>query len=313
MNERQDHRNGPGQSAAEWYVDLDAEPADGAAESELAAWLGCDERNEAGFERCEAAVQLAARLESDPDLGWAFAEARALAAAGPARRRRRRRGQRGAWALAAGIAAAAIVVALRPSAPERPVPTVAATGVSTPIADAGGDASLLERRSPISRVLLDEAVASTAAGALPGQVVVDASSVAVLPFVNLSRNPADGSVVAHFDAGLAAELHADIVAELGEQPGIDVINRHAVMPYAGLELPPDEVAADLGVRGVVRGGLRSENGTVEVDIELVDAVDGTTLWEMQESRPAAELDTVRAEVVTAVAAALADVERRITP
>ncbi len=326
----------PFESAAEWYVDLDAEPADATVEAELAAWLARDARNEAGFERCEAALKIVRELEHDPELAWAFAEARALARRegrtvqsapggspempGPARGSRVRVARLG---VAAGLAAAAVTAALWLPGIERsgPGPTVART---SPAADApraaGPDSRAREAprgsaepgRSALTRALVDEAVAAAAPVVPPGHVIVDAGSVAVLPFVNLARNPADGSVAAHFDAGWAAELHAGIVRELDETPGIDVINGHAVMPYAGLGLPPGEVAARLGVRGIVRGSLRSRDDRVEVDVELVDAVNGAELWSLHASRPA-ELGVVREEIVSEVAAALAALQRRPGP
>lgn len=322
MSDRHGIRGPAVGSAADWYVDVDAEPADAAAAAELVGWLARDDRNEADYERCEAAVWLAARLENDPDLEWAFAEAESLArtpGAAPQRRpqpARRAMARRAAWAAAAGIAAVAVAFALSfgPAAPERATPALASNVPVAASSDIAGPPGLLDApapagRSAISRALIDDA-AATAPVVLPGEVVVDASSVAVLPFVNLTRNPADGSVAAYFDAGLAADLHSGIVDELGGIAGVQVVNRHAVMPYAGVDLPAGDVAAELGVRGIVRGGLRSEAGRVDVEIELVDAVDGRRLWSIQESRSPDELGAVRAQVAAEVAAALADSARR---
>lgn len=302
------------ESAAERYVDFEAEPADRAAEAELAAWLADDERNAAGFARCELALKLARELESDPELGWAFAEVRELAEggasspgrgpdAGPGAGRRAGaslRAARAAWPIAAGLAAVAVVttLVLEPSPLDQSRPENAAA--SSP------EASLPppSMRAGLVGGLVEDAVAGGERAVPPGWIVVDATSVAVQPFVNLTRNPSDGGVIAHFDAGLAAELHAGIVAELDAMSDIRVVNGHAVVPYAGREPPPEG-----GVRGIVRGTLRSEAGRVDVDVELVDAVDESVIWALDASRPAAEVDAVRAEIVAGVAGALVEARR----
>ncbi len=59
-------------TAAEWFVDVDAEALDAATESEFEEWLASDAENESALARCEAAAQAAAFLEHDPELRWAY-------------------------------------------------------------------------------------------------------------------------------------------------------------------------------------------------------------------------------------------------
>src|SRR5690606_53233 len=85
MNEERDDYMSAQRTAGEWYGALAGRPphgADGAARKTdacFAEWLTRSSAHEAELERCEAAVTLAQALADDPDLAFAYAEARALA------------------------------------------------------------------------------------------------------------------------------------------------------------------------------------------------------------------------------------------
>jgi len=55
-------------TAAEWFVEVDAEDLDAATDAEFEDWLASDVENEHALERCEVATHAAAYLENDPEL-----------------------------------------------------------------------------------------------------------------------------------------------------------------------------------------------------------------------------------------------------
>ncbi|HJR69545.1 MAG TPA: DUF4880 domain-containing protein, partial [Gammaproteobacteria bacterium] len=79
------HRDEPDDTAARWFVELDAGPLDPARERDLTEWLERDPEHEAELARCEAAAELARELQGDDELRWAFADAARLAKTPPAR------------------------------------------------------------------------------------------------------------------------------------------------------------------------------------------------------------------------------------
>src|SRR5688572_21950927 len=159
-------RDEPHDTAARWFVELDAGPLDAAKERELKAWLERDPKHEAELARCEAAAAFARELQGDGELRWAFADATRLAETPPARFRL-------SWyrrpALAWSVAAIAVAVAVGVSWQREPAPVVAPPAASA--------------RDTLSPELVRELAVAKPVVLSPdtANLVVDARSVAVLP------------------------------------------------------------------------------------------------------------------------------------
>jgi len=259
---------GTAAEAAHRYVRADTREPGAAAE--LAGWLDELPENERALERIDLAVALGKRLAADP--GSALHAEAVRAASGAPRRRGLRRALAWGGALAAAASLAAVLVvpgAAPPSGGSAPVPLRAAQLVTV---DAPG----------------------TAVAVLPTGVVVDASAIAVLPFVSAG------------DATLAAGLQRDVVAALRGVPGLYVIAGEAVQPYAGTELSVADIGGQLGARGIVAAAVDLADGRVRVSVQLRDAATGATLWHTDVARPVDELQAIRYEIAENVAAAMFD-------
>ena len=95
-------------------------------------------------------------------------------------------------------------------------------------------------------------------------------SIAVLPFSNLSGDPeqeyfADGMVV-------------EIVASLSRVRSIFVIASGSGLSFKGKGLSPQEAARRLGVRYVLEGSVRKSGNRVRINVQLIDAADGSQIW-----------------------------------
>jgi adenylate cyclase len=95
-------------------------------------------------------------------------------------------------------------------------------------------------------------------------------SVAVLPFVNQSGDPANE----YFSDGITE----DIINALGHFSPLTVMAYNATLPYKGKATPPAQIGQALGVRYLVEGSVRRAADRVRVSIRLTDADRGVLLW-----------------------------------
>ena len=95
-------------------------------------------------------------------------------------------------------------------------------------------------------------------------------SVAVLPFKNLSDDPAQE----YFADGLVEEL----IIDLSKMPGLFVIARNSTSAYKGKSVDIRDVAKALGVRYVLEGSVRKFGGRVRITGQLVEGAGGTHIW-----------------------------------
>jgi len=280
------------ESAADWFVAVDAQSADPAAEARFAAWVDADPEHGAALARCEAAVALTRHLGEAARLGGAFEEAARLAAGAGQSGPRRRRWSHPAVAWSAAAASLAIAV-------------LATIGRDSPAPDGSDPVRATAPAEAAYTVTVDVAGADSAV-LLPGPVVVDARSVAVLPFVEVALAADDAVTPGGLAADLAASLYDEVVRQLASIPGVYVVDRQAVAPYAGSDIDAEQIAAQLGVRGVVEALVGTVGGRVQVTLRLTDAARaGPPIQEGFESR-VGDLGAMRAEIVTNIALALAD-------
>jgi len=275
-------------SASDWFVAIDARRVDAAADETFGHWLAADSEREAELARCEAALALTKQLGDTAKIASAFNEAQRLAAGeiSPVRR---------GWlrhpALPWSVAAASLVVAatawLEQGRPPRsaPPPVTAAASTGTPTDSAGPSIDVASAESAV---------------ALPGPIIVDARSVAVLPFAEVSLEPGED------DGGaLAASLYDEVVRALSAVPGVYVVDRGTVAPYAGSGMDAGQIAAQLGVRGIVEARVSMVEGRVQVTLQLTDAARAAPPTRDAFDRPFGELSAMRAEIVSNIALALA--------
>jgi serine/threonine protein kinase/tetratricopeptide (TPR) repeat protein len=108
-------------------------------------------------------------------------------------------------------------------------------------------------------------------GARPDAESADAlSSLAVLPFTNLSPDPDDE----YFADGLTDEVITDLLP----MRALRVIARSSMMRFKGTDKEPVAVARELGVRYVLDGSVRRAGTSLRLTARLTDASDGRTIW-----------------------------------
>jgi tetratricopeptide (TPR) repeat protein len=80
-------------------------------------------------------------------------------------------------------------------------------------------------------------------------------------------------------------------------PGLFVISRHSSFVFKGKALDIRAVAKDLGVRFVIEGSVRRAKERVRINVQLIDAKDGTHLWADRFDRDLANIFVLQDEVV----------------
>jgi TolB-like protein/class 3 adenylate cyclase len=98
----------------------------------------------------------------------------------------------------------------------------------------------------------------------------DRPSIAVLPFTNMSDDPAQE----YFADGMTE----DLITDLSKISGLFVIARNSVFTYKGKAVKVRQVAEELGVRYVLEGSVRRAGEQVRINAQLIDATTGGHLW-----------------------------------
>jgi TolB-like protein/protein involved in temperature-dependent protein secretion len=125
----------------------------------------------------------------------------------------------------------------------------------------------------------------------------DAPSIAVMPFANLSGDPAQE----YFSDGITE----DIITELSRFQALFVIARNSTFTYKDKPADVRQVARELGVRYVLEGSARKSGNRARVSAQLVDARTGNHLWAEHFDRTLDDVFDLQEEVTRGIVSAVA--------
>ena len=114
------------------------------------------------------------------------------------------------------------------------------------------------------------------------------TSIAVLPFVNMSNDPE----MEYLSDGAAQS----IIYGLSQLPQVRVIPFSSVLHYKGQDIDSQQVAKDLGVRALLIGRLNQQGDDLLVNVELVDTEVNSVLWGEQYNQKLTELLAVQEKI-----------------
>ena len=122
------------------------------------------------------------------------------------------------------------------------------------------------------------------------------TSIAILPFANLSGDPKEDYV--------SDGITEDLITDLAKLSGVDVIARDSVFAYKGKPVVLADAARALSVRYLVEGSVRRVGEQLRINVQLVDMTNGKSVWADRFDRSAADLfaiqDDLRRELVSAL-------------
>ena len=123
-----------------------------------------------------------------------------------------------------------------------------------------------------------------------------ATSVAVLPFLNLSP----GRESEYFSDGVAEEL----IDALARVPGLKVAARSSSFAFRGRLSDAQEIGERLGVGSLVEGSVRMVGRRIRLSVRLVSVADGYQRWSETYDRTIDDVFTLQEELAQAVVRAL---------
>ena len=121
-------------------------------------------------------------------------------------------------------------------------------------------------------------------------------SIAVLPFLNLSADPANE----YFTDGLAEEL-TDALSNAG---GLRVASRTSAFFFKGKPADVHEIGAKLHVGYVVEGSVRKQGDQLKVTAQLIRTDDGYHVWSGSFERQLSDVFKVQQELAGSLVTAL---------
>ena len=120
--------------------------------------------------------------------------------------------------------------------------------------------------------------------------------LAVLPFTNMSPDPAD----LYFADGLTEEL-ITVLSHLRE---LRVIARTSVMQYKTTTKEVSEIGTNLGVAWVMEGSVRRAGNRLRITAQLIDAASQEHVWAKSFDRELDDVFVIQSEIAREVAEAL---------
>jgi len=133
----------------------------------------------------------------------------------------------------------------------------------------------------------------------------DKPSIAVLPFVNMTGDPAREYI--------ADGLSENIITALSNIPEMFVIARNSTFTYKGKPVKIQQVSEELGVRYVLEGSVQKSGNRLRISGQLIDASTGHHLWAKRYDRDLNDLfdllDEITKEIVVALQVQLTEGEQ----
>ncbi len=148
------------------------------------------------------------------------------------------------------------------------------------------------------------AVATLVAGALfakrtlrePAATTIDAGSIAVLPFSNLSADREQE----YLSDGITDEL----TTYLAKVSGLRVAARTSAFQFKGRNPDVRRVGTALGVASVLQGTVQKNGSRLRVTAQLTDAANGYTVWAETYDRETSDVFTMQDEISRGIVTAL---------
>jgi adenylate cyclase len=120
--------------------------------------------------------------------------------------------------------------------------------------------------------------------------------VAVLPFTNISPDPADE----YFADGITEEM----ISSVSRTKGLRVIARTSVVKYKGTNKSVSEIGRELNVGSVLEGSVRKAGDRIRITVQLVETSNQETSWSEDYDRKIEDVFAIQTDVAQKVAEAL---------
>ncbi|MFT5451851.1 MAG: TolB-like protein/Tfp pilus assembly protein PilF [Enterobacterales bacterium] len=120
----------------------------------------------------------------------------------------------------------------------------------------------------------------------------EGSSIAVLPFVNMSSDKEQE----YFSDGISEEI-LNVLAKI---PKLHVTSRSSAFAFKGKDLNLTEVANKLGVKNILEGSVRKFGNRIRITAQLIEAGSDKHLWSETYDRELTDLFAIQDEISAAI-------------
>jgi TolB-like protein/class 3 adenylate cyclase/Flp pilus assembly protein TadD len=117
-------------------------------------------------------------------------------------------------------------------------------------------------------------------------------SIAVLPFVNISKNPEQE----YFSDGMSEE----IIGALAKLEGLKVISRTSAFHFKGKDVDLRTIGEKLKVEHVLEGSVRKAGNKLRISAQLINVADDSHLWAETYDRELEDVFAIQDEISQAV-------------
>jgi adenylate cyclase len=124
----------------------------------------------------------------------------------------------------------------------------------------------------------------------------DVPSIAVLPFVNMSRDPEQE----YFSDGITET----IITAFSKVPKLFVIARNSAFTYKGKPVKVKQVSEELGVRYVLEGSVQRSADRIRINAQLIDALTGYHIWAERYDRDLKDIFAIQDEITMRIITSL---------
>ncbi len=121
-------------------------------------------------------------------------------------------------------------------------------------------------------------------------------SIAVLPFANMSGDPAQE----YFSDGMTE----DIIIDLSNVSELFVLSRNTVFQYKGKAVNMEQIARGLGVAYLLNGSVRKAGSKVRITAQLTEGATGGQVWAERYDRDLTDIFDLQDEITKAIVAQL---------
>jgi serine/threonine protein kinase/Flp pilus assembly protein TadD len=130
----------------------------------------------------------------------------------------------------------------------------------------------------------------------PPPATMQAPSLAVLPFRNMSSDPENE----FFSDGLAEEL----ITALSKVQGLRVASRTSSFAFRGKNEDVRKIGEQLNVRSLLEGSVRKAGNRLRISAQLVNIADGYHIWSETYNRELQDVFAIQDEIAQNIAKAL---------
>lgn len=131
------------------------------------------------------------------------------------------------------------------------------------------------------------------AGQHPLPAAPPTNRIAILPFANMSQDPAD----VYFSDGMTEEL----ITSLSGMKELTVIARTSVMKYRTTQKSISEIARELNVGTVMEGSVRKAGNRVRISVQLINPLTEGHLWAQNYDRQLDDIFAIQDEIAENIA------------